>query len=208
MQEERKSQMKDRGPWITTYRGTRWYLTDPDAAEIDIVDIAHSLANLCRWVGHTKSHFSVAQHSVIIEMTLEDPVHRLQALLHDAPEAYLGEVSRPLKGVLGHAYKDLEYKTWVQVARKFLLPVQLDPAIKQRDYMITLDEKDLLFLPEISSDPMFQDSQFGIARPSLLEAFPDKVGIKDFEPWSPQLAEATFMWRLQRALGEYDGVPF
>jgi hypothetical protein len=72
-------------------------LTDPDPEHIDIRDIAHALANVCRYNGHIREHYSVAQHSVIVSKHFADPKLELAGLLHDAEEAYFGDMVSPLK---------------------------------------------------------------------------------------------------------------
>lgn len=64
---------------------------------VDIKSIAHSLANQCRFGGHSKWFYSVAQHSVLAAKHVALPEARLAALLHDAAETYLGDIPRPLK---------------------------------------------------------------------------------------------------------------
>lgn len=95
--------------WIQTHSGIAWSLLCPRASDVRLEDIAHSLAHICRFTGHTKAHYSVAQHSVLVARhVLYDAPNRprpavlpdwlgLAALLHDAHEAYLGDWSRPLK---------------------------------------------------------------------------------------------------------------
>lgn len=83
--------------WIQTRSGVKFYPLDPDPALIRIDDIAHSLANQCRFSGHSKRFYSVAEHSVIMSGLFETYVCRLEALLHDAAEAYLTDVPSPIK---------------------------------------------------------------------------------------------------------------
>lgn len=99
----------DRGPWVQVHSGRRYYLFDPRPEEIDIEDIAHGLAHICRYNGHTIQHYSVAEHSVLVARRIPSTITdvRLAALLHDAAEAYLGDVTRPLKMCLPN-YKLLE----------------------------------------------------------------------------------------------------
>lgn len=87
-----------RGDWLQTHTGVHFYPLDPRPEEIDITDIAHSLALQCRWAGHVKQHYSVAEHCVRVSRIVpkEDA---LWALLHDAAEAYLIDLPRPLKNL-------------------------------------------------------------------------------------------------------------
>lgn len=84
------------GDWMQTYTGKRFYPFDPRACEIDIVDIGHALANLCRFGGHCREFYSVAEHSVRVSRECA-PEDALWGLLHDASEAYLCDLPRPIK---------------------------------------------------------------------------------------------------------------
>ena len=86
----------DLGPWFSTYTGKKFFPLSPDPADIDIEDVAHSLALLNRWCGHSTVPFSVAQHSLLVSQVV-DPEHALWGLLHDAAEAYIGDLPRPVK---------------------------------------------------------------------------------------------------------------
>lgn len=85
-----------RGPWIQTFTGRRFHPLSPMPDDIVIDDIAHALAMICRYAGHTSTFYSVAEHSVIVSLHVPAEYAR-EALLHDASEAYIGDVSRPLK---------------------------------------------------------------------------------------------------------------
>ena len=87
------------GPWIETFTGKHFYPLDPKPEDFDLVDIAHSLANTCRFRGHVRRFFSVAEHSVNVSKLAEgiDPGAAVQGLLHDAAEAYLSDLASPLK---------------------------------------------------------------------------------------------------------------
>jgi hypothetical protein len=84
------------GPWVQTYSGRRFWPLDPRIGDVCLEDIAHALANVCRFGGHSKFHYSVAQHSVLVSR-LCDPRDALFGLLHDAAEAYVGDMIRPIK---------------------------------------------------------------------------------------------------------------
>lgn len=96
--------MPRKGDWIMTYSGGQFWPMDPKKEEIYITDIAHALSQLNRFCGHTDFPWSVAQHSIAMSYVVP-PEHALACLLHDASEAYMADVPRPLKRSL------LEYTT-------------------------------------------------------------------------------------------------
>lgn len=84
---------------FNTFTGRCVSLYDPTPDMISLVDIAHALSHVCRFGGHTREFYSVAQHSCLVSY-LAPAEWRLAALMHDATEAYLGDVIRPLKNIL------------------------------------------------------------------------------------------------------------
>src|SRR6266700_4788978 len=96
----------NRGDWIQTAMGRKFWPMDPRSGEVFIDDIAHALSMLCRFGGHCIRFYSVAEHSVLLSRVAE-PRFKLWALLHDASEAYLADVPRPVKPALV-GYKDAE----------------------------------------------------------------------------------------------------
>lgn len=89
-----------KGDWMQTFSGRMFWPLDPRPDEFDLEDIAHALSNICRFSGHTLDFYSVAQHSVFVaKLCIEKANDQagLYGLLHDASEAYLGDVIRPLK---------------------------------------------------------------------------------------------------------------
>lgn len=85
--------------WVQTYTGKRFVLASPDAAAVCIDDIAHSLSLQCRFNGHTREFYSVAQHSLLVASLLPGRA-ALYGLLHDASEAYTGDIVTPVKSTL------------------------------------------------------------------------------------------------------------
>ena len=96
--------------YFKTYTGKTMNPIDATTVEVNIIDIAHHLSNICRFSGATISFYSVAQHSVHVSKLLEmkgfSKYVQLVGLLHDATEAYLGDVTRLVKNSLP------EYKKW------------------------------------------------------------------------------------------------
>ena len=103
---------------ITTAHGVDIDLLNPQVSDINIDDIAHALSNICRFGGHCFPFYSVAQHSVLVA-AMAPPELKLAALLHDAPEAYLGDVIKPLKLLLGDRYTQFEELFTIVIGNKF-----------------------------------------------------------------------------------------
>lgn len=144
--------------WIQTYTGRAFDLLDPQPDMVVIEDIAHALSNLCRFTGHTRVFYSVAEHSVHVAEILPDDL-RLQGLLHDAAEAYIQDVATPLKWLLPD-YKQIERRVWKAIAMKFNLPEALDPQVKDADLrMLMTERRDLLGTPPLPWDSSFEAIQ-------------------------------------------------
>lgn len=103
--------------WIQTVSGTKVDLLDPKPDQILIEDIAHALSPICRFTGHVEKFMSVAHHSVIVS-NLVDPEFAFDGLMHDATEAYVNDLSRPLKNLLPE-YKVVEERFALAIAEKF-----------------------------------------------------------------------------------------
>src|SRR4051794_35682278 len=121
------------GPFIQTLSGRRVNPLDAAPEDIDPGDIARALSNLCRFGGHSKAFYSVAQHSVIVCDLLEQrgatPDELMAALLHDAAEAYLGDLPHPLKhrSELGQQFRVAEKRLEAGIAERFALPEAAAP---------------------------------------------------------------------------------
>ena len=100
--------------FIGTFSGLRFWPLDPNPEKILIADIAHALAHQCRFGGHASKFYSVAEHSVHVSK-LCLPEHALWGLLHDASEAYLVDLPRPLKLLPEFApYREAERRLQLQ----------------------------------------------------------------------------------------------
>lgn len=123
--------------------GDYFDLSDPDNNIIDIDSIAHSLSNLCRFTGHTSQFYSVAQHSFHVAQ-LVPKEHKLAALLHDAAEAYIGDVSAPLKSMLPE-YRRIEEQIRRAIYQRFNLPAELPECVIEADMiMLATERRDLM----------------------------------------------------------------
>jgi 5'-deoxynucleotidase YfbR-like HD superfamily hydrolase len=107
---------QSKSDWFGTASGRVVYALSPNDFDVNIADIAHSLARQCRFAGHLRQnvwHYSVAQHSVLVSMVCEQR-HALHGLLHDAHEAYTQDIIRPLQCLLSGEYKAAA-KRWKRV---------------------------------------------------------------------------------------------
>lgn len=137
--------------WIQTYTGKAFYPLAPRVEDIDIEDIAHSLSMQCRFTGHTKDFYSVGQHCAeISEIVPEEDA--LWGLLHDASEAYLVDLCRPLKRLekLGSPYREIEARLMLAICERFGLAPEQPASVKEADLRMLMTEKrDLMRVPPL-----------------------------------------------------------
>lgn len=177
----RERQEQRYGDWMQTWSGKRFYPLDPRPEDFDIEDIARALANVCRFGGHCKSFYSVAQHSYLVSMNVPPHLAKL-GLLHDAAEAYIGDMVRPLKR-MGEMtiFRDVETKLWGCIASRFDLLDIDDPdgTVKHVDDVLLTTERRDLFTNPLPWSPL----------PEPLAA--------TIIPWPPDNARIYFMerWR-------------
>jgi len=127
--------------WLGTYTGKKFHYLDPRLEEIDIVDIAHALSLTCRFGGHCREFYSVAEHSIRVAQEVL-PELRLSALLHDAHEAYLHDVPRPIKQDI-KGYKGLADRIQFVIGNKFGL-VRSPEIDRADDILLMTEARDLL----------------------------------------------------------------
>jgi hypothetical protein len=185
---ETKTDLARPARYFRTFTGRRVHPLSPSPDEIDIDDIAHSLAHQCRFLGHTDSFYSVAQHSVLVS-ELVPPVDALWGLLHDAAEAYLCDLPAPIKREPEmHVYRAAEQRLLDAVAAKFSLPPVIPDSVKQADRIILATEfRDVTTV----DDPDWILTECGFAPSEGLWIV----------PWPPAVAEDQFLrrhWELTR----------
>lgn len=162
------------GDWMQTFNGRQFWPLDPRPEEICIEDIAHALSMQCRYAGHCLRFYSVAEHSVLLSRAVSHD-NRLWALLHDASEAYLVDLPRPVKhSVVGYAAA--EDAVMAAVCRKFELPTEIPAEVKAADRAILTDE-----MRQNMAKPPVRWSTEG-------EPLGVKLGF-----WSPNRAHSEFM---------------
>lgn len=157
--------MSDRPPAdtrIMLVSGELYDLADPSASRLTLNDIAHGLSMVCRFAGQASRFYSVAEHSVHVARLVPPHLGRA-ALLHDAAEALIGDVSRPLKSLLPD-YRQVEARIEFDLAARFTPPGQrlIDwhvPDIKAADLAMCAVEARFLMSPDadywagIGADP-------------------------------------------------------
>ncbi len=154
-----QNQSKD---WIQTFSGQRFYPLNPQAETIKIQDIANALSKQCRFSGQISEFYSVAEHSVYVSY-LCDQKDALFGLLHDASEAYLVDVPRPLKqsGKFGH-YIDAEKVLQEMIYTKYCSFSEEPESVKKADMIMLATEAQQVY-PQLRADWQLP------AKPSILK---------------------------------------
>lgn len=184
--------MNPKDSFFTLASGQNFWPFAPKKEDIHIKDIALALSNLCRFNGHCHRFYCVAEHSIHVSNSVP-PEHALAGLLHDATEAYVGDMIRPIKKYIP-AFEALEEGVWLAIADRFGLAVDLPPSVKYADDAVLKAEARDLLLP--FGTPKFD---FIVAEPPAgLSVFDPERGI---EPMPPMVAEAAFLARFASLTG-------
>lgn len=144
-----------RGPSTSTYSGGRFFPLDPHPAEVFVEDIAAALAKICRYGGMTTEFYSVAEHSVLVSEHVPAE-YAFEALLHDAGEAYVGDMRRPLKNAPELvAFREIEQRIVDAVFERFGVLSTIDSrvAIHDIDMRICTDEMIALMRAPVDHGP-------------------------------------------------------
>lgn len=179
VQARRKNMNEYDGHWIATSKVKHFYFLDPKPEDILIEDIAHALSLQCRFGGHTAKFYSVAEHSVRVANELYvlglGWIYALAGLFHDAEEAYLPDIPRPVKHMMPEAKKI--YAVLSQAIHRRFGVSGVDPiVIKEVDNSACLSEAKYFGI--------YDEKWADLGNP--LSSFAD-VG------WSPSLAEKMFL---------------
>lgn len=191
-EEDAKEAVKDqdrKGHYMHTFTGRHYWPLDPRAEDVDLADIAHHLGMKCRYAGATRNFYSVAEHSVYVALMLSlmgmsDQVV-LAGLLHDASEAYNGDLIRPLKydPVFAQPFKTVEALNDAVIATAFNLPQPLPRSVKFADEAVTEAE-----LRQVIN---------GVSKARLVEGGDEPARVPpapfDIACWSPTQAREMFL---------------
>ena len=172
-----------RGPWIQTRSGKKFYYLTSGFNDVEILDIAHGLAFTCRWMGQCSSFYSVAQHSVLLSLVVPKEI-AFYALLHDASEAYLGDLCTPLKNTIeiGNGYKKMEERIQNLIEHKFNVQVPLS-----FDYFKSLDSGMAAAEAKVLGLDLYREDEGWLAAG---EPVPIRIN-----PWTPENSKRAFIKR-------------
>lgn len=137
-----------RGPFICTYSGRFFHPFDPTPDEVHLVDIAHALSMKCRWNGHIKTFYSVAEHSIEVMKAVQDlggsAQDMLQGLLHDASEAYSVDMPSPIKREMPDFIR-MEDGISRAIAERYGFPPEMSELVHRADKICLYREAYRLF---------------------------------------------------------------
>jgi 5'-nucleotidase len=180
------------GDWIQTASGIKFHPLDIQPEDIDIDDIAHALSLVNRFTGHTTRAYSVAEHSVRCMWAVDNLLANIdesirvcwrerllltfEALMHDASEAYVADLARPIKMMPQmQSYRDMEAVVEKAIRAKYGLPKKMSPIVKRADeIMLRTEARDLM----------------GPLQPGWI--FREQALPAVIKPWSADLAEYRF----------------
>lgn len=175
-----------KGDWIQTWSGRTFFPTDPRPEDVFIEDIANALSKICRFGGHVRKFYSVAQHCVLGALELEKRLPHgpcLAFLLHDASETYVQDIPRPLKHQEEMSeYRKIEDRVSQVIYGKYCQPDWLCyGALKEMDNALLATEKRDLMAP------------CSYHWSNLPDPLPRKI-----RPWSPRKARDMYLWQFER----------
>lgn len=179
------------GKWFPTYSGWRYWPEDPRPGDFNIEDIATSLAGTCRFNAHIDSHYSVAQHSILMAEYSERALAYFKStnfaiLMHDGPETFLHDIATPIKSLLGHEYKRLTNLCWSAMVEQYKIEdgLIIQAAVKWLDdQFLRVEARDVFPLR------MLADGENWLLGPDI------DVVITDC--WSKEVAKEKFLERFR-----------
>jgi hypothetical protein len=171
--------------WMQTLSGLVFYPLNPTPETILISDIAGALSKMCRFGGHCGKFYSVAEHCVHVASLAPEHL-KLAALMHDASEAYLVDIPRPIKPHLVN-YREIEDNLMHAIAARFKFEYPMPSAIKDIDMAILSDERE-------------QNMGYMNVEPKLWGSVLPALGVK-LKFWDPADAQIEFITAFDRYYG-------
>lgn len=190
-------QEKAKKYWIQTFTGRKFFPLDPDSSELDLVDQAVALSRICRYGGHTDRHYSVAEHAWRMSVEAErrgysDEVRRW-CLIHDNPEAYLGDMVRPMKVQDSMTpFREREQHLLKKIARWVGLPEEEPKQVRE------LDTEILTFEAHRIKVPVREDWELKPLPPGAFFI----PGSQGSPGWPAEEARRCYMWRFRVLWGD------
>jgi 5'-nucleotidase len=189
--------------WMQTAGGRKFYPSAPLSDAINIEDIAHALSMICRFGGHCSEFYSVAQHSVLVTDFVTAHLHPSSlsdirwALLHDAAEAYIGDMVWPLKQDTRMAgYRTIENKVERAIAAKFGLEGEMPSIVKHADLVLLATEKrDLMSDGPGKEDGADREAHSAKSRLGAWHCDRVEPWARKIESWDPATAKKIFLHR-------------
>ena len=194
--------------WFTTSTGRYFDLANPEPPMFDWTDIATALSRQCRFNGHTRWFYSVAEHSCHVASLLPDEI-AVYGLLHDAHEAYIGDITAPMKSfimgtgaglhnavhkvIMRDRWKAMEHRIDQMIYDKAGIPAptdEIEAQVKRADLTMLATERRDLFPGEKHTRPWLIDKE---------QVPPADL---DIQGWDPETAESEFTLALAGILGE------
>ena len=171
--------------WIQTFTGKQFWPLDPKPEDVCIEDIAHALSMICRFNGHCNQFYSVSEHSVLVSQHV-NPLFALKGLLHDASEAYISDLGKPIKKDI-NGYKAIENRLQQVIFGRFKIwNFEEDWQIKQIDQRILVDEQS-----QLMPNPPIEWSQTKDIEP---------LGV-NIECWQPGQAKTEYIKQFNELTG-------
>jgi uncharacterized protein len=166
---------------IRTYTGNTFHYEDMSPKDVSIEDIAHALSNICRFTGHVKVHYSVAEHCCRVSDICVN--NKMWGLLHDASETYVSDLPRPFKRLIGmEPYRTYEKRVMDVICIRFGLPLGEPAEVKAADMrLLVTEQRDLM----VNAAPEWYD----------VEPLPDPI-----KPWTAEIAKEAFLCRFRSLL--------
>jgi hypothetical protein len=187
--------------WIVTHTGRKVYPLEPSPDMFCLQDVAHALSNTCRFTGHCRQFYSVAQHSVLVSQLVHHRTGSVRlarhGLMHDATEAYLCDIARPVKHADGFAfYRQAEARLWSSIAHGFGLEEEQPAEVTEVDNRIVCNEA----LALLSAIP---DGWFNM-RPFTESELEAATGHKWIKPVDPDSAYKAFICQYYKLDGDQE----